>query len=135
MKKKRKYYKCAFNFCSNKILEDPNCDQSIFCDECDGKYLGPVKRLCEVGDIITSPHLLNNERYIVENTTMEGGGTAMWNDNYPDVPCVYARKLGKDDEYNPKGKLVRFYQGQMSYEVSLSNPEFLGNKKKVVDFI
>ncbi len=48
--------------------------------------------------------------YVVIRTSMEGGGTVMFNDHYPDGWHITARKLNKDSTYCPDGILINFYQ-------------------------
>lgn len=48
--------------------------------------------------------------YVVEATEFSGGGTAMFNDVYPDGHKVTARKLTNDGKYNRSGRVVSFYQ-------------------------
>lgn len=40
---------------------------------------------------------------------MEGGGVAMFNDPYPDGWNIDAKRLS-DKRYDPKGKVIHFYQ-------------------------
>lgn len=51
-----------------------------------------------------------NALFVVEEARMEGGGTAMFNDYYPDGWHVKARRLDSNRDYEPNGELIRFYQ-------------------------
>lgn len=51
-----------------------------------------------------------NALFVVEEARMEGGGTAMFNDYYPDGWHVKARRLGPNENYDSDGELIRFYQ-------------------------
>lgn len=72
---------------------------------------------CEKGDVIFLPYTeLDHGRvkisrgiYLVEEARMGGGGTAMFNDYYPDGWQVTARKFNGGD-YNPNGEVITFYQ-------------------------
>lgn len=54
---------------------------------------------------------LSGAHCVVERTAMTGGGTGHdLHDVYPDGWEVRARVLNKDGTYNPKGRVVCFYQ-------------------------
>ena len=49
--------------------------------------------------------------FVVEKTAMTGGGTGHGpNDVYPNGWHIVARRLSKDNSYNPLGELITFYQ-------------------------
>lgn len=47
--------------------------------------------------------------FVVTRTERTGGGTAMWNDVYPDGHKVYCKRL-KDGKFDDEGDEISFYQ-------------------------
>lgn len=87
------------------------------------------KYLLNVGDVFIHPK--NGHKYVVYKTLMDGGGTAMYNDYYPDGHHVYAQRLhnNKWDEDGPK---IDFYQtGCFSKEYMIKNVEVVGKMKMI----
>lgn len=63
-------------------------------------------KTARVGDVIAIPN--REGLYVVERAAMEGGGTAMFNDVYPDALHVTARKLGPRGGYIKNGRTLTF---------------------------
>ena len=101
-----------------------------------------VDYYAEVGDVITIPG--KRGHFVVEEARMTGGGTAMFNDEYPDAWHVKARALrkkwndakdGSSFQYNPKARLVEFTQHTNCYNTVIDGVEQVGQMAKVVDFV
>ena len=69
--------------------------------------------------------------FVVEEAKYDGGSTGR--DPYPDGWHVLARKLNKDDQYNPNGELIEFYQTGC-FNCMVKNPKIIGKMKKTVNF-
>jgi hypothetical protein len=59
---------------------------------------------------VTSTFILDEGEFVVIRTAMEGGGTAMFHDTYPDGHHVFCKRLNPDGSYNDKGMEINFYQ-------------------------
>ena len=57
-----------------------------------------------------SSFCLEEGSFVVVKTKSEGGGTAMFNDVYPDGHHVFCKKLDANDNYDENGLEVDFYQ-------------------------
>jgi hypothetical protein len=57
-----------------------------------------------------STFCLHGGEFLVVETKREGGGKAMFNDEYPDGHHVFCKKLNADGSYNENGLEVDFYQ-------------------------
>ena len=54
-------------------------------------------------------------KFVVEDANMQGGGTGHGlGDTYPDGWHVQARRLNKDESYNPEGEVICFYMSGRS---------------------
>lgn len=80
------------------------------------------------GDVITIPR--KKGKWVVEKAEMSGGGTAMFNDRYPDAWHVSARRLNDNDTYNPDRRLFNFTQHTNCYNSVIDGVEKVGKMKK-----
>ena len=87
----------------------------------------------QVGDVVKIPG--KRGLWVVEQARMTGGGTAMFNDYYPDAWHVWARKLNKNKEYNPKATGIEFTQNTNCYNTVIDGVEKIGKMTTVRDFI
>jgi hypothetical protein len=72
-----------------------------------------------------------NSSFVVEEAKLDGGGTGHGPyDIYPDGWHILARKLGKDETYDPKGQLIQFYQDG-SFDCVISEIEVVGKMKRM----
>lgn len=79
-----------------------------------------------VGDII----LLNDQKYVVEETKMCGGGTGHGPfDIYPDGWHVTARRLNNDGTYDPHGLTKKFYMSGC-FTNMITEVEVVGKMKR-----
>ena len=76
----------------------------------------------------TSGHI-DTGTYVVVSTGTSGGGTAMFNDRYPNGYSVVAREL-KEGEWDPEGKLIQFYQSG-AFCTLIKNREIIGKMKMI----
>lgn len=84
-------------------------------------------RKARAGDVIK----LEKGLYVVERSAMEGGGTGHGeHDVYPDGWHVVARKLGKNEEYEPRGQTLDFYQSGCFRDLK-PEVEIVGKMKKM----
>lgn len=92
--------------------------------------ISPRTRIIELGAFDESRA---SAKFVVESAKMQGGDTGR--DEYPDGWHVRARRLNKDDSYNPDGELIQFYMsGCFTYMIEPKDVEIVGKMKKEVKF-
>ncbi len=72
-------------------------------------------------------------QYVVTETRMEGGGTAMFNDYYPNGWHVKAKKLDANGTYNDTAEEISFYQSG-AFTAMIETKEVIRKMKRKVTF-
>jgi len=80
--------------------------------------------------------IVKGGEFVIIDTKMEGGGSAMGNhDYYPDALRVYCKKLHADGTYNPDGQEIKFYYKSRSHSSGITETiKPIGTLKKEVTF-
>jgi len=94
-----------------------------------------MKNFLKEGDIfveIGEKKILIEGSYLVEKTTVDGGGTGHGpGDIYPDGHHVYARRLLKGTEWNTAVQLIDFWQsGSFNRMIEPKNVKVIGKAQK-----
>lgn len=85
-------------------------------------------KFVQMGDAIRIPG--KRGVWVVEEARMADGGTAMFNDYYPDGWRVTARLLGPQCVYNPKGRAITFHQSGCFNDV-IEGVAVVGRMKRI----
>lgn len=64
-----------------------------------------MTKKARVGNVIE----IDGKRFVVEEARMDGGGGSVY-DRFPDGWHATARALKRDGTYNPRGRIIDFYQ-------------------------